>query len=1061
MGLTTQGLKNPAAVAVIVVIAMLLGLLSLTRLPVQLFPNIERPTLTVSAGWRAASPREIESEIVQPIEEVLQGLPGLIEMSSSANSGRGSVRLEFALATDMDQAFTEVTSRLQQVNNLPADADRPRVRQGGGREGDNESLIQLFVQRLPGSTLSLAELTQLIEDQVAPAFEAVAGVASVSVRSATGSEALRVVFDPYRLAQLGLSVSEVAQRVGRSNDVSGGQVEVGRRSFALRFEGRYSPDELSELILDWRGDTPIRLGDVAEVSVGPIYSRSVVFQDGNRAISLDLAKETGANVLGAISAVTEIMDRLNATVLADAGARMQKSFDPSVFINRAVALVTNNLLVGMGLAVVALWWFLRRARATLLIATTIPICIMTTFLVLDLFGRSVNIISLAGLAFATGMVMDAAIVVLENIVRLREQGRDAFEAADTGARQVWGALLASTATTVAIFLPIIFLKDVEGQLFADLALTIAIAVSISLVVAVTVLPAAARLFLRIDPRGQGADRAAGRAVERGREPGPGAEAEREPSAWWDRLAHGLMALTATRRRRIAWVAVLLVGPLSLSYLLWPQTNYLPPVKRDAVDAFISFPSGYNAETIEREFADVVIERLEPYVSGAREPALQDYFLVSGSWGSFMGVRPRDQGDVDAVVALLRSEVLAGFPDVVTYPQQGNLFGGFGGAGSISLYLQSADFPALSDAVVAGADVVREVLPGARVRPTPDPQTVAPEIRLTPDDRRIAEVGLTRDGVAQTMRAMGDGIWLGEYFDGDKRMDIILRAAAWSRPEFLEDVPIATPNAGVLPLGDLVSIRRDVGPSRIQRVDGRRTITLTVVPPPGVSLEAAVRTLREQAEPRLRALLPADASLAYGGDADSLDKAVATLGGNFGIAVVLLFLIMAALFKSVKDAALVIVSLPMATVGGVVALWLLNRVTFAPLDLLGMIGFIILLGLVVNNAILLVVETRRSEDEGLDRRAAVHQALRLRLRPIFMSTLTSIAGMLPLVLIPGAGSRIYQGMATVIVGGMSVSTLFTLILLPSLLQLGRSRRRVAPDGSSDRPGDPAAAGLAAP
>jgi len=317
--------------------------------------------------------------------------------------------------------------------------------------------------------------------------------------------------------------------------------------------------------------------------------------------------------------------------------------------------------------------------------------------------------------------------------------------------------------------------------------------------------------------------------------------------------------------------------------------------------------------------------------------------------------------------------------------------------------------------------------------------VAPEIRVTPNDRRIAEMGLTRDAVARTIRALGDGLWLGEYFYGDRRVDMILRAGEWDAPEYLESVPVATPDGGVVPLGDLVTIRRDVGPSNIQRVDGRRTITLQVNPPEGMALQTAIETLKREVEPELRRLLPADGVLAYGGDASALNRALITLGSNFGVAVVLLFLIMAALFQSVRDAAIVVVALPMATVGGVLALQLLNTVSFAPLDLLGMIGFIILLGLVVNNAILLVVETRRSEAEGLARKDAVHQALRLRLRPILMSTLTSIAGMLPLVLIPGAGSLIYRGMAAVIVGGMSVSTLFTLILLPSLLQLTAPRQ----------------------
>jgi multidrug efflux pump subunit AcrB len=293
-----------------------------------------------------------------------------------------------------------------------------------------------------------------------------------------------------------------------------------------------------------------------------------------------------------------------------------------------------------------------------------------------------------------------------------------------------------------------------------------------------------------------------------------------------------------------------------------------------------------------------------------------------------------------------------------------------------------------------------------------------------------------------VRALGDGQWLGEFFHEEGRIDVILQAKQWTEPEYLENAPIATPSGVVVPLGELVTITRNVGPQQIRRVDARRTITLGINPPEGMALGPAVDALKAGAQSELYKVLPPGASLKWGGDADALARAVSNLGSNFLLAVVILFLIMAALFKSVKDSALVIVTLPMAAVGGVLAMRLLDLVKTTPLDLLGMIGFIILLGLVVNNAILLVAQTRASEAEGKSRTEAVREALSLRIRPIFMSTSTSLMGMLPLVLAPGAGSLIYRGLATVIVGGMAVSTLFTLFLLPALLQLGAEKTREA-------------------
>jgi multidrug efflux pump subunit AcrB len=277
--------------------------------------------------------------------------------------------------------------------------------------------------------------------------------------------------------------------------------------------------------------------------------------------------------------------------------------------------------------------------------------------------------------------------------------------------------------------------------------------------------------------------------------------------------------------------------------------------------------------------------------------------------------------------------------------------------------------------------------------------------------------------------------LGEYFDGDKRLDIILKSRPWATPEDLESVPVMTPIGGMLPLGELVDIERTTGPGQIRRVNGRRTVTLSVSPPENVSLETAVARIQQEIEPELRAALPADGTIVYGGSADSLQDAIVTMSRNFALALLILFLLMAGLFRSLKDSAIVVLTIPLAWVGGVVALRLLNLVSFQPMDLLTMIGFIILLGLVVNNAILLVDQTRRAEQEGMSRDEAVEHALQVRMRPIFMSTFTSIFGMLPLVLLPGAGSVIYRGLATTIVGGMLCSLVFTLLMLPSLLRMG--------------------------
>jgi multidrug efflux pump subunit AcrB len=1012
MFLTDKSLKNPSAVIVVAVMALVLGVVMLTRLPVQLFPDIDRPAIAVQTFWRAASPAEIESEIVEPIEEVMQGIPGLEELRTFSNTQNGWVSMTFALGTDMDRMLIEIISRLNRLPPLPADSNPPQIVMNGG-DPSGETLIYLFTQFREDSALAREEYVSYIEDNVKPRLEAVEGISQVVLEAGSGQgDELKIEFDPVRAAELGINLNNITQQVGRSTDSSGGYLDVGRRRYLMNFKGRYEPEELRALILDWRAGSPVTLGDIANISVAPASGDQVVYQNGSPAISMRVVRESGTNVLAAINRLTEVVDELNATTLAAQGIAIEKSFDPSVFINRAISLLSGNLLVGILLSVGVLWWFLRQIRATLLIAVTIPVCLLTTIIVLGLFGRTVNVISLAGLAFATGMVLDAAIVVLENIVRLRERGEKPTAASLMGASQVWGALLASTATTVAIFVPILFLQDVEGQLFADLALTIAIGVGLSLIVAVTVLPVAARFWLVKLPQNKNA----------------GARASK--------FASKLMQVSATPLRRGIMITGLISGAVGLSWLLLPNLNYLPPVKRDAVDAFMMFPSGANAETIEKEVVTEIVARLQPYMDGIKEPALKNYYIITfpNGQGGTLGVRAKDQGQVKELERIVRDEILVGFPDVFAFAQQGNLFGRFGGNGSVQLNIQATNLEDLREATVRGVGLINEALPGAQARPNPDPNVIAPELEIIPNDRRLAEVGYTRADISRIIRALGDGLWLGEHFDGEKRVDMILRAQDWANPENLINVPLATPRGGTVPLGDLVTIERSVGPTFIQRLDRKRTVSIDITQPDGMPLEDMITILENEVEPQLKAILPPDAIVSYGGSADALNRAVSSLALNFVLALGLLFLILAALFRSPKDAILVVITIPLATVGGVLALKVLNMFAFAPLDLLTMIGFIILLGLVVNNAILLVAQTRAGEEQGLNRDQAIERALALRLRPIFMSTLTSIMGMLPLVMFPGAGSAIYRGMATTIVGGMSVSTLFTLLLLPCLLRL---------------------------
>jgi len=1008
VNLIRQALDNHIAALVAAILVVLFGLVSLSRLPVQLTPEIERPTISVSTSWRAAAPEEIEAEIIEPQEKVLRGLPGMTKLDSEAQRGRARITITFAVDSDLQRGLIDVLNRLNRVSNYPEDADEPVLSTVGER---SRAIAWFIIKTQPGNDRDIVSYLDFVEDVVQTRFERVAGVSMSEVRGGRPLE-VRVTFDPYKAASLGIELPLIAELAGGNEDVSAGTVDVGKRRYTLRFTGAFAVEDLNEMILDWRDGLPVRLRDVATVDVRMADAESFVINKGGTAIAVNAHRESGVNVLQVMTGLKQAAAELIDGPLASAGLQMEQVYDETVYINRSLQMLFGNLLLGIVLAVGVLWWFLRRFRATLLVAISIPVSLLFAFSVLDLSGHTVNVISLAGLAFSVGMVLDASIVVLENIVRLRESGMSGLEASHDGAQQVRGALIASTATTVAIFLPVVFLPDEAGQLFADLALTIAFAVIASMLMALIILPTMANQWLK-DVNSNDPHR-----------------------HWWDGITQRIMILTDGRGRRLRWIAVLVSVPLLLILLLKPDVDYLPDGNRNLVFAFIHPPPGVNIEHLRTEMGQVVAERLAPYVSGEKQPAIRHYFFVAYNGGVFMGARAADSARAKELVDVI-NQTIRGFPDTIAFAKQSSLFGGSRGGRTVDMNIQGRDMDKLLEAARAGFAAVKEQWPEANVSPSPGLELAEPELRLVPDERRIAEAGWNRDIMAQVSRALGDGLYVGDYFNGEERLDIIVRAEQWETPEQLAAIPLETPDAGILPFGELVRVVRTAGPDKLRRLDRRRTVALRVTPPEGVSLEQTIAFLKEKIEPVVQEYLPEGGGVRYSGVADKLEEALVNLSGSFMLALVILYLLMSALFHSFRDGLLVLLVLPLAAIGGVLALRLLNLVTFQPMDLLTMIGFIILLGLVVNNAILLVYQTRLAERQGALRRAAVEQAVRLRLRPILMTTLTSVFGLLPLLLMPGAGTELYRGLAGVIVGGMLVSAVFTLLLLPALLRSGEA------------------------
>jgi multidrug efflux pump subunit AcrB len=535
MNLTDLSTRQWPSVAAAVALVALFGVTSIASLPIQLLPTIEEPQISVANFWRAAAPEEMEANIVEPQENVLRNTPGLTNINSFIGRGTGFVNLTFAVGTDIQTAKLDVINNLTQQQGLPA--------------------ASLLIRVLPDNPVrELSSYQKLIEEHVEPRLARIPGVSQVNLQSEQPLE-LHITFDSYRAAALGVQINDIVATVSRATDSSGGFADVGRRQYTVRFVGQFEPEQLNELIVGWSGERPIYLSEVADVDIVPRKQDGFTLRNGYPAYYITVQRDHGANTVSILDGVNEAIVDLNENVLRAEGLEIDLSFDASVHIRRAISLVRSNLGLGLLLAVGVLYLLMRSRRATLLVTATVPLSILVAFVALRLFDKSLNVISLAGLAFAVGLVMDAAIVTLENIVRCRQRGLSQEEAVATGTRQITGALFASTVTSVAIFVPVLFMQGMEGQLFQDLALTIAVAVLASFFIAITVLPVSARFFLRKekdDPLGH----------------------------WWDNITNFIMRLTRTPAMCTGWITGILGASFLVIFLLVPKANLLPQAPSD-------------------------------------------------------------------------------------------------------------------------------------------------------------------------------------------------------------------------------------------------------------------------------------------------------------------------------------------------------------------------------------------------------------------------------------------------------------------------------------------------
>jgi hydrophobic/amphiphilic exporter-1 (mainly G- bacteria), HAE1 family len=1053
---------------------------------------------------------KVSNRLQQVREYPIDADQPIISTSSSSDRSIAFFILSSRIpADDVLEQFMEKYPATEQLVRRAMRAHAPGLAEMRLREA-SEQFPEIAEELLPPQ-VDVTTLRRFAENFIEARFERVKGVGDATVFGGRVAE-LQVVIDPQKLAARGLTITDLRDALQRHNqDTSAGDVWEDKRRYVVRTLGQFrSPQQVESLAVRVEHGEAIYVRDVAQVRMGMKKPDGFVRRYGGNCIGVSIVRETGANVLEVMEGLRQAQDELNRSLLHDQGLVLHQVYDETDYILSAVRLVNENIILGSALTISVLMLFLHPgwlanaatpllagsaiaallvspwffaltlvlilvsgfwfARGALVVGLAIPISIIGTFLFMQQAGRSLNVISLAGLAFAVGMLVDNAVVVLENIYRHFQRGDDPLQAAVHGVKEVWGAVMASTLTTLAVFIPVLFVEEQAGQLFRDIALAISAAVSFSLIVSITVIPTASSRLLR------------GGHARPTPEPGskPGPESNPRPGVkpgltarlgarfvgFW--VAINAWALESVGRKLLV-VATLVGISLGGSYLLWPKVEYLPTGNRNLVFCSLSPPPGYNLDQLTR-MGELVEEKFRPYWDADPEspeyheleyPPVEDFFFIARGRNIFMGMRAMDPNRVDELLELfdtIRDEL----PGTTMLVNKSSLFErGLSAGRSIDVEITG---PQLERLVEIGDQILEQIrdvaghrervleegawverLRQAQARAVPSLDLSSPEIHVIPKMEQAAELGLTAGDLGYTVNALVDGAYAGDYMDRGFQIDLTLvgNQDYLTHTQDIEGLPLATTLGSVIPIGAVAQIVHSSGPEQVSHRERQRAITIQVAPPPQVPMEEAIQRIETQILEPLRAAgaLGADYGITLSGSADKLRQTWTALRWNLLLALTITYLLMAALFESWKHPLVIMFSVPLGAVGGILALRLLNiyldwqNQLPQALDILTMLGFIILIGTVVNNAILIVHQSlNHIRLEGMEVRQAILESVRVRIRPIFMTTATTVLGLSPLVFFPGAGSELYRGLGSVVLGGLVVSTTFTLLLVPVMFSL---------------------------
>ncbi|MDA2931064.1 efflux RND transporter permease subunit, partial [Acidobacteria bacterium AH-259-O06] len=756
MKIVRSSISYPVSTAVGVLLLILFGTLALIRIPVQLTPEVQEPQIIVTTFWPGASPQEVEREIIDEQEEQLKSLEGLIKMESSSSDSMGTLILTFPVGTEIDSALLRVANRLEQVPSYPDEAEKPVITSSSADEGATAWFV-LRPRRENGFEGNISTLYDFVDDFIEPQLERVPGVANSNFFGGRPHE-MHVVVNPAKLAARRVTINELGAALDRENrNFSGGDFEEGKRRYIVWTVGEYqSPEDIENIVVAVRNGVPVYLRDVAHAELGFRKPTAQVFELDKEVIAINAMRAPGSNVLDVMDGLRKTVERLNTDLLAARGLELVEAYDETEYIEGAIDLVRQSLFIGGALAILVLLLYLRSASSTLVISVAIPISVIGAFLMMYWSGRTLNVISLAGLAFAVGMVVDNSIVVLENIYRHRQLGKSRRAAAYDGTREVWGAVLASTLTTIAVFLPVIFMEEEVGQLFGDIAIAISCAVAFSLIVSITVIPSLSAKILSRNNKAQTPPR-----FRIGVHPG--------------RIFKGAVVQTVnwinrSTLRRLALVLLLTSASLGFSYLLMPKTEYLPVGNQNFIFGVLLPPPGYSVEQVaemRRAYVDGLSHLLES-TPGSPEAVAQpgggihSFFFVALANQAFMGARARDPMRIRELIPDFL-DVGAQLPGAIFVISQASIFErGIDEGRNIDIEFTGPNLERLIELGSEAFGTLRRVMPAAQARPIPGLDLGNPEIRVLTHRQRSAELGLSNRDLGFTVSALVDGVKASDY-----------------------------------------------------------------------------------------------------------------------------------------------------------------------------------------------------------------------------------------------------------------------------------------------------------